>query len=62
MEQSLELAKMQLKAVVTQVQSFLDINQIICVGPFFFTYVQEVKYFGALHRLFCDHPLRQTEL
>lgn len=42
MEKGLELAKKQLVAVVTQVQTFLDMNQIISAGPFLYAFIQEV--------------------
>ena len=43
LEKGLEMAKLQLKAIVTQVQSFLDMNQVISAGPFLYAFVQEVK-------------------
>ncbi|ELT95314.1 hypothetical protein CAPTEDRAFT_224008 [Capitella teleta] len=50
MEVGLEQAKLQQKAIVTQVQSFLDMNQIISAGPFLYALVQEGtpdgKYFS----------------
>ena len=44
MEKGLDLAKLQLTAVVKQVQSFLDINQVISAGPFLYVFVQEVIF------------------
>ncbi|KAJ8312699.1 hypothetical protein KUTeg_010072, partial [Tegillarca granosa] len=50
MEKGLETAKKQLQAIVTQVQTFLDMHQVISAGPFLYAFVQEgthdVKYFS----------------
>ena len=43
MEKSLERAKLQTGAVVTQVTSFIDMNQIISAGPFLYAFVIEVS-------------------
>ena len=43
MEKSLEGAKGQLKAILSQVQSFIDMNQVISAGPFLYTFVVEVS-------------------
>ena len=44
LEKGLEQAKIQLKAIVKQVQSFLDMNQVISAGPFLYAFVQEVRH------------------
>ncbi len=46
MEEGLRLAKLQQQAIVTQVQSFLDMNQIVSAGPFLYGFVQEVCIFN----------------
>ncbi|XP_064612801.1 cell division control protein 45 homolog [Liolophura sinensis] len=55
MEKSLDLAKKQLKAMVTQVQTFLDMHQVISAGPFLYVFIQEgtadVKYFSKVQCL-----------
>jgi len=38
---AIELAKVQLKTTAAQVQTFLDMNQIMCAGPFLYAFVQE---------------------
>ena len=43
MVKGIEAAKLQQKAIVNQVQSFLDMNQIISAGPFLYGFVQEVR-------------------
>lgn len=43
MEKGLEMGKQQQRAIMTQVQSFLDMNQIISAGPFLYAFVQEVS-------------------
>ncbi|XP_059141300.1 cell division control protein 45 homolog [Physella acuta] len=52
LEAGLEAAKLQLKSVVTQVQSFLDMHQIISAGPFLYVFVQE----GTADSRFFAHP------
>lgn len=42
LEKAIDLARKQLQAVVTQVQTFLDIHQVISAGPFLYTFIQEV--------------------
>ncbi|XP_071094476.1 cell division control protein 45 homolog [Haliotis cracherodii] len=55
LEKGLELAKRQLKAVVTQVQTFLDMHQVISAGPFLYALIQEgtadVKFFSKVNCL-----------
>ncbi|ESO91700.1 hypothetical protein LOTGIDRAFT_206668 [Lottia gigantea] len=50
LEKALEIAKKQLVAVVNQVQTFLDMHQVISAGPFLYSFIQEgigdVKYFS----------------
>ncbi|KAK2169147.1 hypothetical protein LSH36_12g20040 [Paralvinella palmiformis] len=50
MEKGIEMAKIQLSALVKQVQSFLDANLVISAGPFLYAFVQEgtpdVKFFA----------------
>ncbi|KAK7462004.1 hypothetical protein BaRGS_00038586 [Batillaria attramentaria] len=41
LEKAVGLAKRQLTALVTQVQTFLDMHQIISAGPFLYVFVQE---------------------
>ncbi|XP_013383421.1 cell division control protein 45 homolog [Lingula anatina] len=41
MEKGLNLAKKQITAIVKQVQSFLDMNQVISAGPFLYAFIQE---------------------
>ena len=43
MERGLVVAKAQQSAIVSQVQSFLDMNQIISAGPFLYAFVQQVS-------------------
>ena len=43
MEKAVILAKRQLTALVTQVQTFLDMHQVISAGPFLYVFVQEVS-------------------
>jgi len=38
----LDLAKVHLKTIFAQVQTFLDMNQVVSAGPFLYTFVQEV--------------------
>ncbi|XP_074641987.1 cell division control protein 45 homolog [Tubulanus polymorphus] len=46
----LDFAKMQVKAIVNQVQTFLDMNQIISAGPFLYAFITEgtadIKFFS----------------
>lgn len=51
-ESGLASAKLQLKSVVSQVQSFLDMHQIISAGPFLYVFVQE----GTADSRFFAHP------
>lgn len=50
LEKAIDLARKQLQAVVTQVQTFLDIHQVLSAGPFLYTFIQEgtqdVKFFS----------------
>ncbi|XP_064620177.1 cell division control protein 45 homolog [Lineus longissimus] len=50
LEKGLENAKTQLKAVVNQVNSFLDMTQVISAGPFLYAFIGEgtpdVKFFA----------------
>lgn len=43
LEKAIDLARKQLQAVVTQVQTFLDIHQVLSAGPFLYTFIQEVR-------------------
>lgn len=52
MEMGLELAKRQLQAIVTQVQTFLDMHQVISAGPFLYALMQE----GASDVKLFAHP------
>ncbi|PVD33123.1 hypothetical protein C0Q70_08572 [Pomacea canaliculata] len=49
-DKAIQLAKRQLTALVTQVQTFLDMHQIISAGPFLYVFVNEgtvdMKYFS----------------
>ncbi|XP_063888720.1 cell division control protein 45 homolog isoform X2 [Scylla paramamosain] len=51
----IELRKQQLEAIYRQVQTFLDMNQVICAGPFLYaTVVQgtpDARFFAAPHSL-----------
>ncbi|BFZ04616.1 hypothetical protein BsWGS_07655 [Bradybaena similaris] len=51
-EAGLDSAKLQLRGVVNQVQSFLDMHQIISAGPFLYVFVQE----GTADSRFFSHP------
>ncbi|KAK7088800.1 hypothetical protein V1264_022672 [Littorina saxatilis] len=42
LEKGVVLAKRQLTALVNQVQTFLDMHQVISAGPFLYVFVQEV--------------------
>lgn len=42
-DKAIQLAKRQLTALVTQVQTFLDMHQIISAGPFLYVFVNEVS-------------------
>ena len=44
LEGAVENAKTQLKAIVAQVQTFLDMNQIISAGSFLYGFVKEVRW------------------
>ncbi|CAG2187763.1 CDC45 [Mytilus edulis] len=50
LEKAVELAKKQTQAIVTQVQTFLDMHQVISAGPFLYAFIQEgtmdVKFFA----------------
>ena len=43
MEKGLELSKRQLQAIITQVQTFLDMHQVISAGPFLYAFMEEVR-------------------
>ena len=43
LEKALEVAKKQTQAIVTQVQTFLDMHQVISAGPFLYAFIQEVR-------------------
>ena len=45
MMEGLELAKLQMKSLVLQAQTFLEMNQVVCAGPFLYTFVQQVSKF-----------------
>lgn len=42
LEKAIERAKLQLMAIVNQVQGFLDMNQLISAGPFLYAVPTEV--------------------
>jgi len=42
MTDGLDLAKVHLKTIFAQVQTFLDMHQVVSAGPFLYTFVQEV--------------------
>ena len=42
MADGLDLAKVHLKTIFAQVQTFLDMHQVVSAGPFLYTFVQEV--------------------
>jgi len=46
MEKGIELARRQLKAIIAQVQTFLDMHQVISAGPFLYAFMQEVGGFS----------------
>ena len=37
------MSKLQLQAIVKQVQTFMDMSQVISAGPFLYAFVQEVN-------------------
>jgi hypothetical protein len=43
MASGLDLAKLHLKTVFAQVQTFLDMHQVVSAGPFLYAFVQEVS-------------------
>lgn len=43
MLEGLELAKVHLKTLVAQVQTFLESKQIVCAGPFLYASVPDVS-------------------
>ncbi|KAK3576694.1 hypothetical protein CHS0354_024303 [Potamilus streckersoni] len=49
-EKGIEMAKNQLQAIIKQVQTFLDMHQVISAGPFLYAFIQEgipdVKFFA----------------
>ena len=49
MDKGIEAAKLQQRAIANQVQSFLDMNQIISAGPFLYGFVQEVFPYLNVH-------------
>ena len=46
LSQGVEMAKLQFQAIVKQVQTFVDMNQVISAGPFLYAFVQEVWLFA----------------
>jgi len=42
MSDGLDLAKVHLKTIFAQVQTFLDMHQVVSAGPFLYAFVQEV--------------------
>jgi len=42
MADGLDLAKVHLKTIFAQVQTFLDMYQVVSAGPFLYAFVQEV--------------------
>ncbi|ESO96679.1 hypothetical protein LOTGIDRAFT_176566 [Lottia gigantea] len=63
LEKALEIAKKQLVAVVNQVQTFLDMHQVISAGPFLYSFIQEgigdVKYRRHLNKGIGDVKYRR---
>ena len=45
MEKGLELSKSQLQAIITQVQTFLDMHQVISAGPFLYAFYYYPSFF-----------------
>ena len=45
MEKGLELSKRQLQAIITQVQTFLDMHQVISAGPFLYAFYYYPSFF-----------------
>ncbi|WAR03472.1 CDC45-like protein [Mya arenaria] len=43
MEKGIDLARRQLQAVIAQVQTFLDMHQVISAGPFLYAFMQESR-------------------
>jgi len=43
MSDGLNLAKVHLKTIFAQVQTFLDMHQVVSAGPFLYAFVQEVS-------------------
>ena len=43
MAEGLDLAKVHLKTIFAQVQTFLDMHQVVSAGPFLYAFVQEVS-------------------
>lgn len=52
MEKGIELARRQLQAIIAQVQTFLDMHQVISAGPFLYAFMQE----GASDVKIFAHP------
>lgn len=44
MEEALNMAKKQIGALASQVQTFLDMQQVMSAGPFLYAFVQEVSW------------------
>ena len=61
MEKGLEQSKRQLQAIITQVQTFLDMHQVISAGPFLYAFMEEVILYvkertvNFCHSLFMHH-------
>ena len=43
MADGLDMAKVHLKTIFAQVQTFLDMHQVVSAGPFLYAFVQEVS-------------------
>ncbi|XP_077995544.1 cell division control protein 45 homolog [Glandiceps talaboti] len=54
----LESAKKQLMAILEQVRTLLDMNQVICAGPFLYAYIQT----GSPDAHYFSHPVCLTML
>ncbi|XP_035826771.1 cell division control protein 45 homolog isoform X2 [Aplysia californica] len=52
MDSGVDAAKHQLRSMVKQIQSFIDMHQIISAGPFLYVFIQE----GAADSRFFSHP------
>ena len=56
MADGLDLAKVHLKTIFAQVQTFLDMHQVVSAGPFLYAFVQEVSVYLVTCRLIVVLP------